>query len=908
MSSGWLPAWRGRSRGVMWALCLACLCAWLQVCGAARAEPLPAAVDLAQAPGHLPLAPHLAGFEDPTGALDAAQALRHDWQPVSGRMLNHGFTPVAVWLRAEFSNGSDRPQTRWLSIGVPRLEDVRFFLFAPGQATPRAAQLSGNRLPLDNGPVPSALSVFPVTLEPGERATVLVRVQSRSAVSIDPALWEPSVFREADERTSVILMLLEGALAMTAIYAVVQGVAQRDRVFLLFAAAMVTEILYSLSFQGLLYRYVLTDGGEAVLRAPSVLGSLATVFFSAMVMLFAELHRIRFWKWAYIGLIACAAGGALWAALGDYRVSAQTMIGVIFLGNVIWVVSMIHAWRRGHANARLILLSFAIYCVALFARLAFVHGLLPGHWGGGPEVAWDLLFVTLMMSMILYGRSRQLRQARETAQRELLDGRAREQERLERAVTERTQALQAALIAADEASRVRQDFLARISHDLRTPLTSIIGFADLIQAGGRDDAPRGAIIRRSADHMLGMVNDLIDYAAGADGQAVRLAPVYVYALLDTVAKESASLAARHGNRFMLDVQEGLPPVLEMDGKRVRQLLGNLIDNAVKFTRDGTVSLRVGYAPPADSGSAVVTLAVADTGRGIAPQDLQRIFEPFQRLDQADDQPGVGLGLAIVQQWVQRMEGTLAVESAAGAGTVFTLTLPVQPLDESQVVQRYVQDAAGVLPAIDGQGRRVWLAEDTPEIRDFLAEELASLGFGVESEGDGLAMLARIQAPDATPPDLILTDHHMAGADGTAVLAAARGRWPGVPVVAVSATPHATGSADDASDGPAYDASLLKPVNLAELRNTLARLLDLPRTDAAQSALAAPHAGMLLPSADALAHGRRLLDSGAVTDLLDWADGLQAEDARLAPFCDEARRLARMGDLAGLQALCEGGAA
>ncbi|SAI70099.1 virulence sensor protein [Bordetella ansorpii] len=860
-----------------------------------------APVDLASVADRLPLADHLSSFQDRDGLLTAEQALRRDWPAASAQRLNRGFTASAIWLRGEFVNNGQAPALRWLSVGVPRLEDVRFFVFRSGATEPSRTVLAGNRLPIGEGPVPSALSVLDLTLQPGERATVLIRVQSRSAVTIDAALWMPDAFREADQRGGVILMLLEGGLAMIAVYALVLGLAQRDVVFLLLGVSLVAEIFYSLSFQGLLYRYLLTDGGEAVLRAPSVFSTLAMSLFSLMAMLFAGLHRIRYWKWIYCVLSGAGLLGAVWAAFGDYRYAALSLTSLVFLLNLVWVVSMIDGWRRGHANARLFLLSFSIYCAALFVRLAFIHGWLPGRWGGGPEIAWDLLSVSLMMAMILYGRSRQLREAREAAQRELFEARGREQERLERAVTERTQALREALIAADEASRVRQDFLARISHDLRTPLTSIIGFADLIQAGGRDDAPRGAIIRRSADHMLGMVNDLIDYAAGADGQAVRPAPVYIHALLDTVAKEAASLAARRGNRFVLEVAGGLPAVLEMDGKRVRQVLGNLIDNAVKFTAEGTVSLHVAYADAIEGQSGTLQLAIVDTGCGIALQDQERIFEPFQRLDAARDQPGVGLGLSIVQQWVQRMHGTLEVLSAVGTGTTFLFTLPTRALDESQVVLHYMPDAAAVLPPIDGQGRRIWVAEDTPEIRDFLVEELASLGFEVESSDDGLAMLARIALPDAQAPDLILTDHDMAGADGMAVLAAAKQRWGNVPVVVVSATPHV--AEDDAEAGVlAYDASLLKPVNLAELRNTLARLLALPRSQA-MPAVAEPRNGPQRPGAEALANGRRLLDSGAVSDLVDWADGLQAEDARLAVFCEEVRRLARMGDLQGLQGLC-----
>ncbi|MFJ1298702.1 ATP-binding protein [Pseudomonadota bacterium AL_CKDN230030165-1A_HGKHYDSX7] len=871
----------------------------------ARAQPEPTALDLSAVSGSLRLDGLLRGVEDRSGHGDPAEMLHAASQPVSAAWLNRGYSASAFWLRLEVINPTPDIQERWFSLGVPRLEDVRFYLFSDEQQQPFKTLRAGNREALSLREVPATVSVLPLLLAPGERITVLVRVQSRSAINMEPRLWTPAAFVSVEQRGTLVMALLIGALAMVGIYTAVLGVSQRDPVFLLLAAAILAEILYSLAFHGLLYRYVLTGGGELVLRAPTVLATLATTLFGFMAMRFADLHRVRLWRWVYHALTLCGLAGCVWAALGDYRVSAQAMIGLVLLWALVWLVSMADGWRRGHANARVFLLSFAVYLVCLVIRLAFIHGLLPGSWGGGPEIAWDLMAISLMLGVLLHGRARQHRQERLAAQDALTQAREREHQRLDQAVTERTQALQAALMRADEAGRVRQDFLARISHDLRTPLTAIIGFADLIQAGGRDDAPRGTIIRRSADHMLGMVNDLIDYAAGAGGQALRLAPEYVHALLDVIAKEAGPIAARNGNRFEASVSDTVPAVLDIDGKRVRQVLSNLIDNAAKFTHDGVLTLTADYVNlPSDTAAAGgvsghLMLSVRDTGCGIAPDDLQRIFEPFQRLAAADSQPGVGLGLAIVQHWIERMDGRVRVESRVGAGTTVHVTLPVSVLDESRVSHHYLGAAAHVLPGLDGHGKQLWLAEDTPEIREFLVEELTSLGFQVESEADGLGMVARVQETEAQPPDLILTDHRMEGADGSVVLAAVRARWPEVPVVAVSATPHDT----RVGGGEGYDASLLKPISLVELRHVLGRLLRLPMNEAAPPA--APQAVAPRLSDTDLQQVRTLLDSGAISDLMDWARSAQARDPALKEVGEQICRLARLGDLAGIRSLCEG---
>jgi len=870
---------------------------------AASLSALNDSIDLAELHGHVQLVNQLSMLEDRGGQLDVKTALaQRGWQQATPALLNRGFTASAFWLRGTLYNSSDRAVTRWLSVGVVRLEDIRYYRLASDGVIPRETIFAGNRMPLDSRPIRAAMSVFPVTFAPGERIGFALRIQSRSAASMDVELWTPNAFREDEERGAMGEMLMTGSMMTIALYTLILGIARRDRVFLLLAGSVITDVIYDLAFRGYLYRYVLSGGGELVLRAPSVIPAITTALFSAMAVAFAGLDRIAYWKWTYRTLICACCLSSIWTALGDYRTSAGIAVSAVFLCNVVWVISMIDGWRRGFPNARLFLLAFAVDCTTLFLRLASICGLLPEKWGIGTGIAWDNLSVLLMMVLIVAGRSRQLQREQHRTQQALLDERTRVQEHLERAVGERTHELQAALIAADEANSAKSDFLARISHDLRTPLTSIIGFADLIHADGREDAERGSIIRRSAAHMLTMVNDLIDYAAGGHPGALSLAPVYTHALLNSIAQESASFACKHGNRFVLDLHSNLPPILELDEKRVRQVIGNLIDNAIKFTSAGTITLSVATEEkPTTNTSVELLFSVTDTGCGIATEDQHRIFEPFLRLDAAKGQPGIGLGLAIVQHWVAQMSGSLSVESAPGAGTTVRVILPTRAIEEAQVAPQYISDASGALPSIDGSGRCIWIAEDTDEIRQFLSDELSNLGFTVDTAPDGNTLIERISRIGTHGPDLVLTDHMMPGQEGAAVLAAVRRHVPAIPVVALSATPQAVREAAG-QDVRGYDACLLKPVNLAELRNTLARLLDLPHKPPVRPS--AQDNRLNIPSAETLADVRRLITLGAISDLIDWAEDLAARAPECASFALQLRRLARLGDLVALQSLCD----
>jgi signal transduction histidine kinase len=663
-------------------------------CTTASSEP---AVDLSLVSSSLRLTSQLSIQEDRSAQLDVAGALAsRGWQTATPRTLNRGHTRSALWLKGTLYNGGTTPVTRWLSVGAMRLEDIRYYRLDTDAPVASETWLAGNRMPIDSRPVRAALSTFPLTLSPGQRIRFMLRIESRSAVGINVSLWTPAAFNDAAQRASMLEMLLAGSMLTIALYALILGFVLRDHMFFLLALCIGVEMFYEFAFQGYLYCYVVPGGGALVLRAPSIGGSATTAAFAATVMAFSGIGRIAYWKWIYRALIGVMCVCCVWNAFGDYRTSSSVSIVAIFVCNTVWVVSMLDGWRRGFANARSLLLSFAPGCATFFLRLAVAHGVLSEKWLTGSSASWDKFSILLMMLLIIGGRSRQVQRAQQQAQRKTLEARAREQERLEQAVGERTQALQAALIAADEANRAKADFLARVSHDLRTPLTSIIGFADLVQAAGREDAERGRIIHRSANHMLEMVNDLIDYAGGADPNVLRPSPTHIHALLDSIAQDATALASKRGNRFILDIRSDLPPILELDSKRILQVLDNLIDNAAKFTQSGIIELSIECRPDsAQTCSVILMFSVSDTGCGIAQADHDRIFEPFLRLDAARHQPGVGLGLSIVKQWISHMNGTLAIESAPGIGTTVRVSVAARPVEEAAVAQPYVADTANV---------------------------------------------------------------------------------------------------------------------------------------------------------------------------------------------------------------------
>ena len=388
------------------------------------------------------------------------------------------------------------------------------------------------------------------------------------------------------------------------------------------------------------------------------------------------------------------------------------------------------------------------------------------------------------------------------------------------------QELTAARDAAIAAQRAQATFLTNMSHELRTPLNAILGYAQLLRrdAGVNERQAAGlTTIHKSGEHLLALINDLLDLSRIEAGKLeLRAREVDVPSFLRTMADTMRVKAAEKGLAFSLehgDVDVGVC----VDEQRLRQVLLNLLGNAVKFTDGGRVCLRVALGP-GPVGRCRLRFEVEDTGVGIAPHEIEHIFQPFEQVGKLERRAGgTGLGLAISRQLVRMMGGELHVESRLapsighGSRFWFELTLPLtSPPAAARAPGRDVTGYAG-------PRRRILVVDDIVDNRRLITDWLRPLGFELEEAVDGEQALTKAQA---FCPDLVLMDSAMPVMDGLEATRRLR-HMEGlqqVPIVAISAAAYEADQQRSLAAGA--DAFLAKPVELAALRERIGALLRL----------------------------------------------------------------------------------
>ena len=389
-----------------------------------------------------------------------------------------------------------------------------------------------------------------------------------------------------------------------------------------------------------------------------------------------------------------------------------------------------------------------------------------------------------------------------------------------------------ALSHAQAADKAKSFFIASVSHEIRTPLNSVIGFAGLLREGGvsRDQEKEYLdAISSSANALLMLINDVLDLSKlEANQMQITTAFTDFNALCREVMLIFTFRAQENGNKLVSDVPDDLPE-LDVDNIRIRQILINLLGNAVKFTKNGSITLHVSFTPNLDSAdTGTLRCAVIDTGIGISEEDQKKLMEPFVQLSGLRGtnavNNGTGLGLSISKRLANRMNGELTCASRVGEGSTFAVTLNAVRYRAKAVRADQPQPGAGTeIEAIkrDVKTIRILIVDDVPMNLRVAKALFNKIGFSnVFTVGSGKEALEFL---DKQPVDLILSDMWMPEMNGTQLSAEVKNdpRFAHIPIVAQTADVETSGNFDMSH----FDAIILKPVTREKLSNMVKRIFE-----------------------------------------------------------------------------------
>lgn len=652
-------------------------------------------------------------FEDVSGRMRLGEILSlptgrpGGFVPLGRGGVKPGFSRSAWWLRATVSNRGAATMPFVLALPEPRLEYVDFYIDEGGRWV---RDIIGSTS-TSTAATESSLSRYPLmrlTLAPGQRVSILIRVAGDTALSLEPAFYTAIDQSALERRAAVWGGLLIGGMLAVGWCGLLVAYFSRSTPFLLLAGLCLATALYEAAIRGYTKLYLWPHAVQWSVRSIPVFGCIGVMLSLLFILRIAQGERTHLpARRIILGFAVLDGISAAGAAFGNLYFFDQASLFINVVLGVVQVCIAAMLSRQATPTARFMLLAvsfgllnFALHVVEMLGWLKAGPAWLNSDIHPNPIVSIVGLATHLV---VLAAWVNHVGKQRQEAREQLAEWQMSEQERLRQEVARRTLALNDALADAQEKNQQKIETLGYVSHDLRAPLATIASYAKLLheQADSRQ-ASLILAIERSVSYQLALIDELVGYAK-AELRPLDITPATtdLPALLNDIAEYSIALCAQLNNRFFYQALTSLPSRLTIDGRRLQQVLLNLLSNASKFTRDGVVMMTV--RARAVDGRWHMGFEVADTGIGIELERQASLFSAFRQMQSVNGT--TGLGLSIAQRIVNTMGGELRVDSAPGRGTAFAFEIAV-PSADATVAERSERVPYWSLGSAQSRSRRM----------------------------------------------------------------------------------------------------------------------------------------------------------------------------------------------------------
>jgi signal transduction histidine kinase/ActR/RegA family two-component response regulator len=810
-----------------------------------------------------PAGRHLELLEDPKGLLTIEQIVsgQHDASFVPSRSdaPGFGFTRSVVWVRLNLVNTADIPMEYYLEIKYPLLDHVEFY--DPTGNSTFSRSVAGDSFPFSQRLIRYRNIIFPIQFHPGQEKILYLRCQTTSSLNLPIMVHTAGRLAAEISNEQALLGIYYGILLVMMIYNFFIYVRLKDTTYLYYVLFVFTYMLFQLSINGMAFQFFWPNSIWWANNCTPLFIFLAyasaTLFTRGILNTQKNVPRLDDLLRACLAISFVGAGLTLFV---DYQISIR-LATLMSLTVIALIAAGLICMLKGYRPARYYFMAWSVSLlgVTIYALKSF--GLLPHtfitHWGIQIGSAWEVILLSMGLADRYYLMKQEKEQLQNLHAQEIsrthreLELSFREMEKLKNSledqVKERTSDLsllnehltreamsrKKAEERAEAANRAKSQFLASMSHEIRTPLNAILGMAGVaIRAMDPARISRCMkIIQDSGNALLSLVNDILDFSKIEAGRLDLESIAFdlretLHGLADMFDRQ----VAEKNLALTITVDSSVPAIVQGDPLRLRQIMVNLINNAVKFTEKGGIEAGVRCEQNHDK-KTVLRFSVRDTGTGINHEQIRRLFSEYSQADSSTSRlyGGTGLGLAISRQLVTLMGGEISAESEPGQGSVFTFTIPL-------ALPLWQQPSASAVPAGSGEshpgrggaltdvvltGKKVLVVEDNPWNQEVTSELLTNRGIVVDIADNGQAALEKV---GETSYDAVLMDVAMPVLDGLAATRAIRRMLgPDLPIIALTANAM-IGDREQCLAAGMND-YLSKPVDPAILLRTLERWLS-----------------------------------------------------------------------------------